>query len=319
MKKVLIALLLTVSMTSLAAPINRQHIPVDSKWLFHVDFDAFRDSEMGSLIGQEIEAAHQKKIDGLTTLLGTDLTQDLYGFTLYGPDADDTKAAALIYVKYEKEKLLALLGMNEKYAESSHQEQTIYHWFDEKQSRDQVGAFATEELIVISQSEDTVTAMLDLLKDPSKSIAHAKDNAVAGLSETSEKAIVLAAADGLSELAEDEGHAAILKNSTLMAVIVAENDGNMKLSIDLIAENAEAATKIEQVILGMQAFMTLSQNENPDIASLIQATTLQRNDNQLALTFQYPSVKLFEMMKTHQQIKIEMSSEFPGEPEQTQK
>ena len=166
MKKVLITLLLAVSAISLAAPINRQHIPVNSQWLFHIDFDAFRDSEMGSLIEQEIKVAHQKKNDGLTTLLGTNLKQDLYGFTLHGVDSDDTKAAALIYVKYDKEKLLALLGMSEKYAESSHQGQTIYHWYDDKKSRDQVGAFATEELIVISQSENTVTAMLDLLKDP---------------------------------------------------------------------------------------------------------------------------------------------------------
>ena len=304
MKKVLITLLLAVSTMSLATPINRLYIPSNSKWLFHVDFDAFRDSKMGSLIEQEITAAHQKKIEGLATLLGTDLTQDLYGFTLCGPNADDTKAAALIYAKYDKEKLLALLGMNEKYAESSYQEQTIYHWFDEKQSRDQVGAFATEELIVISQSKDTVTAMLDLIKEPSKSIANAQNNALTGLSEAPEGAIMIAAADGLSELTEDKDHAAILKNSKLMAVIIGENNGNMKLNIDLIAENAEAATKIEQVVRGMQAFMTLSNTQQPEINSLIQATTLQRNDNQLALTFQYPSAKLFEMIKAKHNIDI---------------
>jgi len=252
----------------------------------------------------------------LTTLFGTDLTQDVYGVTLYGPDANEIHAAALIYVKYDKEKLLALLGMNEKYAESEYQEQTIYHWFDENQSRDQVGAFAAEELIIISQSKDTVTAMLDLLKDPSRSIDQAQDNVLSGLTETPEKAIMIAAADGLSELTEDEGHAAILKNSKLMAVVIGENDGNMKLKIDLIAENVEAATKIEQVVLGIQAFMTLSQKENPDALLLIQATTLQRNENQLALTLQYPSVKLFEMVKEHQNIEIQLSTEHQEESEQ---
>ena len=318
MKKVLITLLLAASAISLAGPINRQHIPADSKWLFHVDFDAFRDSEMGSLIEQEIKASHQKKIEGVTTLLGTDLMQDLYGFSLYGPDADEKNAAALIYAKYDKQKLLALLGMNEKYAESSYQEQTLYHWLDEKHNRDQVGAFATEDLIVISQSKDTVTAMLDLLKDPSKSIGHAKDNVMTGLSETPEGTVMITAADGLSKLTENNDHVTILRNSKFIAVVLGENNGNMELNIDLIAENVEAAIKIEQVILGIQAFMTLDQNQNPDITTLIQSTMLQRNDNQLTLTFQYPSVKLFEMMKAHQKIKIELSSEGPDETEQKQ-
>jgi len=315
MKKVLITLLLAASAMSLAAPINRQHIPADSKWLFHIDFDAFRDSEMGSLIKQEIKACYQKKIDGVTTLFGTDLTQDLYGFSLYGPDADEKNAAALIYAKYDKQKLMALLGMNEKYAESNYQEQTLYHWLDEKHNRDQVGAFATEDLIVISQSKDTVTAMLDLLKEPSKSIANAQDNVLTGLSEAPEGAIMITAADGLSDLIENNHHAAILKNSKLMAVIIGENDGIMKLDIDLIAENTEAATNIEQVVRGMQAFMTLNQNQQPEIASLIQATMLQRNENQLALTFQYPSVKLFEMMMAHQQTKNQLSGKCQDEPE----
>jgi predicted transposase YdaD len=316
MKKVLIALLLAISAISPATPINRLHIPADSQWLLHVDFDAFRDSEMGSLFEQEIKASYQKKIDGVTTLFGTDLMQDLHGFSLYGPDADEKNAAALIYAKYDKQKLLALLGMNEKYAESNYQEQTLYYWLDEKHNRDQVGAFATADLIVISQSKDTVTAMLDLLKEPSKSIANAQDNALTGLSEAPEGTIMITAADGLSELIENNHHTAILKNSKWMAVIIGENDGIMKLNIDLIAETTETTTNIEQVIRGMQAFMTLNQNQQPEITQLIQATTLQRNENQLALTFQYPSVKLFEMMMAHRQTKNQLSGKCQDEPEQ---
>ena len=243
MKKVLISLLLAVSATSVAAPINQQHIPADAKWLFHADFEALRNSEMGTLIGQEIEKGHQKKIEGMTALLGTVLTKDLYGITLYGPDADEINAVALIHAKYNKEKLLALLGMSEKYSESSHQDQTIYHWFDEKHQRDQVGAFATEELIVISQSKAAVTKMLDTLKDPSGSIANVEGNVLAGLSETTGEPMMIAAADELSKLNENNNHAAILKNSKMMAVIICEKNGDMNLKVDGIAESDEAAIK----------------------------------------------------------------------------
>ena len=58
----------------------------------------------------------------------------------------------------------------------------------------------------------------------------------------------------------------------------------------------------------------LSSSQKPEIASLIQSAALQRTDNQLALTFQYPSAKLYEMIKANQD-KIDISAGLPEMPE----
>ena len=307
MKKVIVILFLTVAASSFALPINRAHIPATASWLVHIDFDAVRDSEMGALIAQEITRQHQKQIEGLTTLLGTDLMEDLHGATLYGPNASEEEAVLLAYAKYDKEKLLALLGMSQGYAEDNHKGTTLYHWVDEKRQRDQVGAFAADGMIVISQTQDAVTTVLDLLAgEQGRSLASDADNPLAGLCQLPDSVMVIAVADGLMELTQQNEHAAILQNSKMAAAIMSEKDGTMKLNVDLVAESAEAATKIEQVVLGMQAFLNLTQKQNPEVAPLLGATTLQRVENQLKLTFQYPSARLFEIIKKHQDIKIEL-------------
>ncbi len=300
MKKLTILLVLTLAAAATAAPLNQHHIPANAKWLVHVDYEAFGASEIGALLRQEITADCQKKIDQITAVFGTDPTQDLYGVTLYGPDAEEDNAVALIYAKYDKEKLLALLRANEEYAESDHKGQTLYHWFDPHHKRRQVGAFADETMIVISRNPRAVAGVLDLLKKPALSIAHRQGNVLANLSEAPQGAWVVAAADGLRELAGKQGRAAISQNSKLLAVILSETDGAVTLNLDLVAETAEDAVKIEQVVRGIQAFLMLgSKNPKSPPAELIQAVTIQRIDNQLTLRLQYPSVKLFELMKAH--------------------
>ncbi len=316
MKKVLFILLLSVSVSSFAAGIDKTHVSAKASWLVHIDFDAVRDSEMAALLRQEMTDQQQKQIEGLATLLGTDLMEDLNGATLFGPSAAEEEAVLLVYAKYDKTKLLALLGMNEGYSESSYAGKTIYHWVDEKHQRDQVGAFATDGMIVLSQTQDAVTAVLDLLAgEQGRSLASAEDNPLAGLCQSSGSVMVMAVADGLMELTQQNEHAAILQNSKMAAAIMSEKDGTLKLNVDLIAEDAEAATKIEQVVLGMRAFLTLSQKQNPEVAPLLGATTLQRVENQLTLTFQYPSAKLFEIIKKHQDMKIDfdLSDRNPGD------
>ena len=246
MKTTIFALLMTLSALTLAAPINQAAIPADAKWLFHIDFDALRASQIGGLVRKDIEAEHGQQIEGMSTLFGTDLLDDVYGATLYGPDADEANAVALIHVKYDKDKLLALLKMGETYAETDYQGKTLYHWHDDKRDREQVGAFINNEIIAISQTDAAVTGVLDLMdKGTSKSLANSKDNPLTGLSTPPQGAIVMVAADGLSQLADGNEQAAVLKNSKMMAVIAGETGGNLKLTVDLIAETAESATQIE--------------------------------------------------------------------------
>ena len=300
MKKMIIMMigvLLLLSGTICAGPLNPAQVSAEAKWVVHANFDEFASSEMWWMISQELSKKDWKKIDAITKLFGSDPTKDIYGITLFGKDAKEENATVLINGKYEKEKLLSLLSMNDEYAESQYKGKTLYHWLDENDNKKKVGMFASEELIVISQSEDSVEAAADLLASEKDSLASAEDSALAKLVDTRQDAIVVMAAEGLSELSKNRKNNTILRNSNMMAVVAGEENGDLYLHVDLTAETAEAAIQIEQILGGIGSFIELKHSDEPEVLALLDSVILERTGKQLFLTVKYPSAKLFEMVK----------------------
>jgi len=278
MKKTTLMLLSAVLMFSSsvwAAPLNRTQVPADVKWVIHVDFDTFATSEIWRLVNQEISNKYQKEIDAITNLFGFNPTEDIFGVTLYGIDSNEENAVFMLYGRFDKEKLLSLLALNEAYAESEYNGQKLYHWLDEKDNQEKVGIFAADALIVISRSEQAVKSMIDLLSGKKTSLASQNDAPLAKLIEAPENAFMIMAADG-----------------------------DMYLHIDLTAETQEAAMQIEQILVGIKAFIVLKHAKQPEILSLLEATKLEQSENELFLTVQYPSDKLFEIIKAMHKVDI---------------
>lgn len=285
--------------TGIAAPLNKAQVSADAKWVFHVDFEAFAASQIGRLAKAELLSQHQAKINAMKELLGSDLTADIYNLTLFGPNADEANAVALIAGKFNRQKLLALLALNAAYGESAHNGQTLYHWQDDKRGKDQVGAFASDNLIVISQTEDGTKAALDVLAAKGTCLANSQNAPLWTLTEGTQGAFVVVAAEGLSELTANNEHAAVLQNSRMMAFIADEAEGSLRLFVQLEANSVEAAQQVEQVARGMLAFAMLQQQKHPELTPFIQACNLARTNARLAFEFRYPSADLFALLKKH--------------------
>ncbi|MBN2374834.1 MAG: hypothetical protein JXD22_00430 [Sedimentisphaerales bacterium] len=300
MKKTIFLLLSAVLLLAAsvrAEPLNPQLIPADAKWLVHVDFNKFAQSEIWALINQEISEKDRKKIDAVATLLGSDPTKDLFGVTLFGPDANEKNAVAIINGRFNREKLLSLLVLNDAYDESKYHGQTLYHWVDEKDNKAKVGFFATETLIVISQTETPVQAMVDLLAGPADSQSSEPTPLTSSLAKAPKDAIVVLAANGLSKFRRNDEQNVFLQNSKTIMLFAGETEGELFLTASLTTDSPETALQIEQAVNGMKAFIALENSENPKIISLLQAVTIKQNENLLFLTTKYPSAELFEILK----------------------
>jgi len=315
MTLVLFGVFLMLSGCLLATPLNREHIPAEAKWVVHLDVERFTESRMWGLLRQEISEETQEEIDECTNSLGSDPTKDIYGITLYGTDSEEENAVVMIYGKFDKEKLLGLIVQNEAYAESEYNDRKLYHWVDEEDGKERVGMFGTEGHIVISQNEETVKAMIDLLDGDGDSLADREDAPLAELVKTPEDAFIVMAAYGLAELNKDNQENAILQNSKMMAVVAGENTGDMYLHINLTAETKDGAKQIEKMLDGIEASVALKLAEKPEIMSLLEAINLECSGNQLFLRVKYPSAKLFEIIKevieSKKKIAVE-GREYPG-------
>lgn len=301
MKKTVLTLITALVFTSVfatGAQLDRKSISADAKWVFHADFDAFRASEIGTMTNLEIAKKHQEKIDALKQLVGSDLSTDIFSLTLYGPDSNDLNAVALFECKYDQQKLTSLLVLNEKYSSSQYNGITIHHWFDKKKKKPQAGAFVADDMIIIAQTEQTVIAALKVIAKETKSLAAMKDIPLYSLCDSSKTPIFLAAAQDVSELAKSDRHATILKNSSFLAVLANETDGRLNLRANLETNDEQAAIQTERVVRGILAFSMLRMNKQPKLVELVSKISIIRSGKQISMEFKYPSIELFELLKS---------------------
>jgi hypothetical protein len=300
MKNVIRAILMAVCLVSglsAAAPLNKNHISANAKWIFHVDFDAFRTTQIGQLVQKDIQQEWQPKIDALNQLFGSDLTRDIYSMTLFGSQAGEENASVLIDGKFNKEKLTALLALNNSYKKSDYNGSTLHYWVDDRDKKNRVGAFAQDNLIVISQSQTEVTSALDILSGKTQSLAKQQAGPLWALTEVPQNTFMMAAAVELSQLTQDDKNAAILQNSKLLAFVGAENQDNVSLRLRLETQGVETAQQVETALRGILALVTLSQKDKPDLAALAGACTITRDQSTLNIQFVYPSQALMNILK----------------------
>ena len=309
-KRTIVALIcLLFSTPLLAVPLDKKEVAAEAKWLLHLDLDAFHTSQFGTLVLDEVKAEHQDQIDAFKELFGVDLTQDITSLTAYGVDADEDNTVALFHGTFDRQKLTTLLKLNPNYSSMEYDNHTIHFW-KEKESDDlQAGAFAANGVITICHTEEAIKTAIDVLSGKNKSLDADPDDPLYNLTQQTGSPIIIAATDSLSELTDDDNQAAVLKNSKMLAVLAAEDDGQLTLSIELVTENAEAATQIEQILRGVIAFASLETNDKSDMGplkALLQNLSLSRTDNQLNLNFSYPSADLFELLKSADDLDIDL-------------
>lgn len=312
MKKSLAALLIVIfATTAIAAPINQQQIASSARWVFHLDQQQFLASEIGTLTMQEIkEHGVDEKLNALRELFGSNPLQDIYSITIYGPDNDEANAVALINGKFDKTKLLSLLTLNETYEKDQYHDYTMHHWTDDKHGKPQVGTFASDSLIVLSQTSEAVKLALDVLDGETDNLADT-DKATY-FDSMPENTIIVAGAEGLGELAGDNANAAILKNTNMLAFIVGEKEGNFKISLNLQAKTPELAIQMQQMAQGFMALAALKANEIDGATPLLNAIKIETTDNNVSIDFAYPSKQLFELIKKHSdnvEINIDIGAE----------
>lgn len=290
-------LVLCCCVIAAASPLEKDVISASARWVVHLDVQGFSKTLFGQMFLEDIRKQHQLKLDSLTQLVGSDLTRDIYGLTLFGPDANETNAVLLLSCRYDKQKLLAVLALNAHYAETQHGDRTLYHWQDPHRGKSQVGAFVSDSLIAISQSEKAILEILDVTEQRGLSLSSVPSHPLSQLFQVNSEAFFVAGADDLATLTQSSANAAILRNSRFIAVLGEEKEQQMRLQLFLEAQSMDAAKQIELVARGILAFAMLQEQKNPVLSSLASAWTIYRTDHQLLLEFIHPSSGLFEKLK----------------------
>jgi len=281
----------------LAGPLEQICTPASARWVLHVDAQLFWKSQLGEKIQAALDEEAMRKLQSLKELFGSDPIRDLHQITLYGPDANDKRAVAIIRGRFDRKKLLALLALNPAYEELSHKDRPVYRWIDEDDNKTQFGAFAAEDVAIISQSRAALEAGLDALQGRSTAPAPAETRRFAALKDVPQGSFVAICAEELAQLTKDRADASMTQNARTFVVTAGEADGLLHATLQLEANTPQAAQQIMQMGQGMIAFATLQQDKFPQVVPLIQACKLSCKDKTMTLSIQYPSQELFALIE----------------------
>jgi len=288
-----------------AAPLNLQSIPRSTRWVLHIDGQAFWASQLGQHILSGLDANDQTKRDAVKELIGSDVIEDLHGITLYGPSPDEKQAVTLVQGNFAAKKVLSLIALSPGYAVSSLGDREVYRWLSEKDQKGYHGTFVNPHLIAISQSGFALEQALDALEAAAETDGSPK--AFPMITDAPDSAFILACAKDLDQLSQGNEHAAILRDAKVLAFVGYEDEGQLTLTVRLETQSNETASQVEKMLQGLLAFARLQQNQHPEIVPFLDSLTLTAEENGVQLKLQHASAAVYELIQKDAKKKVHES------------
>ena len=297
-------LLITITGTASEKQIGLEKIPPNANWIAHLDFEAFRSSEIGAFVLQDILKAPyiEQKMTGLKNAFGVDIDQ--LGFvTAYG---SGEKNVGVVYAHggFNTKQLEGFASLNEKVEIKTVNGQKIYS--APKMAFSPLGP----DSMIAATNEELLKAGLNArLGNNTKQ----KENPILDhLNELIKKPIATITAQipnvrkmekrGRSIPATEQ---AIMKKLDWAGVALGESGASIRIACVMNTENIETAEHMENVLRGFSSLLSLSteigtlfQND-PKLNKIIPhiKTTVSRKSQIVGMQLEMDTAFLHEMIE----------------------
>lgn len=293
---ILTALILALALGLIAAPADRAEspqtsvVPPDVQWAFHIDMQKLTSSTLFKGLLEEKGPAKMKgKADQLLGKLKIDPMKDLKGITVFGRAKKDEDAVVALKGKFDKAHLLGLIKAKESHKEVPYGKSTIYSW-----DGDDFGAFAADDLILLSESEEAIKLALDALEKNKKDVSAFPF--LARTMKDSPNAIFVAAVNSISGLVGEKGKPVILSKMRQASGAISESGENVNFKVSIAAESAQVARDVEQAIRGLIAMANL-QMADAEAQSFAQSIKIVVDGENVRIDASYPASKLMGLAR----------------------
>ncbi|NIA27534.1 MAG: hypothetical protein GWP02_05720 [Desulfobulbaceae bacterium] len=290
MRYLAIALLFFIPAVLVAA-VGPKDLPDDSKWYFHADLDEMRSSEAG----QHLYAWMQDEVfEEVREETAIDLEKEVDQITAFATMGENVIVVIEGNISQDSEdKVLALAaasGSLDKLGSGSES----YYFVDENDDDDgdvsididvdsfDDGAyfsFALKNKILVTAQKADMEAML-----ANKGKHPGAENAQGVLFVLSAERSLIQAGVKAGDLGDDlDWDSNILKNTRQAAIIVADENGKIAIEAQLVTTEKEMADSLASIVRGLISLQVFNDELNPEVASLLQNTTVETVGNALTI------------------------------------
>ncbi len=284
LKVILVLSIMIFAGMSASGSIKTERIGPDADWFVGFDCDLFRKSFAGEVLQNKLaELDANRRLENFAIVFGFNPIKDVYNVMLYGQGNDRDKAVLLIEGKFNKERLLALVGMNAEFKTIVYDDITIQQWRDtdkNAEGRMMHGCFFRDDLIMLSSGLSSLQDAIDVMKGTRKSTSEEifKDSLL-----SDSNVFVHIAAKNIARLVGDEPNAAVLKQTEQIIIAAGQDSENLFASVKLKTNSPETAQNISKLADGIVALFSLAGDNQPELAKIGQMIKLTTDFNMVQI------------------------------------
>ena len=287
-------LILTLAITTgQAEKVDKINISKDAKFVAHLDFDAFRDSKIGTTILEKVRQEEgREKLDALVEIIGFDPLTAIQSATLSGNGEEDNAVLAMRH-KGDSTKLLAFMKLHEHYRKTEHGKHEIHGAGDRGDGERGYVSFVNTTTAVMAPSRELAAKAIDLVNG--KGAATQVPPSLDMISKEAKSVFLMAYAD-VESLKEHIDDVNVSQMAKKVALVLGGSDGNLVLSLDVDAYSVDTAEQMEAMVNGLIGFARLGQEENPEIKDILKGMKVKRNEATISIHFAMGMNKFLELI-----------------------
>ncbi len=245
--------------TARADALDPRVVPAGAKWVAHLDMSAVQRSKVWEAVWAKADERSggrvKQQLEGLGTLLGTRVPEDIRGVTVTGSAFGPESAVVVIHAVIDPQRLVAALKLNATYETGEHAGQPLHTWIERQGDRRRYAAIVGGSNVVMGEDRDAVTAAVDVVAGRAPSMS--ADATL--LKDAGDGAMLFVSGENLSELARsgaapDNPIVAFARSAKLS---VAEKGDDLSIRGSLTTTDADKARQAQTILEGMRAMVML--------------------------------------------------------------
>jgi len=283
----------------LAAPLELGHVPGGVKMVVHVDAEAFRATTLGTfMLEQVLKMDKDDEIGKMVGKLGFNPLKDFTGITMFADGIEPGNGVVLMHGAFDQQKLIQLALENDRYESFAHKTHTVHSWVED---RKKMYSFIhpSGKMIAMTDDRKQLFRAIDTLqgKDADEAPATLADDNAAGIPLPKGGEFLFAGGAGFNKMRGLKAQAAILKQASSALVTVREAEGSIDGSVSLLANDAETAELMLEVLDTLVAFARTGAKADKDAAAFMDAMKTSVDGSTVELKFRHDSDVMIDMMK----------------------
>jgi hypothetical protein len=285
---------LLVSLSAIADPLRKENVSADARWVLHLDVTNLLSTQLGGFFGREfVDKKLAKPIRDLERQFGIVFDwREIKSVTAYGMDFKKAAQGSGVLLIEGFDFAGALDAVLEKLSTQGAGdvplEKVQAEPFPMYAAKDGVfGAPVGERLFLISKSREQLERARKVAAGQAANLTGS--HSFPALADAPKGFLLAAVADGFQSMAKLPPQANGLKNAESAQVVAGEKADKVFVNVALNAKNAESATQMQQVLQGLLALAMLSQDENKDLATLVQGLKVGGAEKTVSVNLELPA------------------------------